>query len=335
MLKPKTDFEPIAVLSMESVACRALVESVRMKLYDLLDTPRTLTRIAATLDIADRPLEAFLDLLEARGLLVKTDGMYVNSPVASEYLVSTSAFYQGNALALHEKSNDYVVREMTSLLRGTAKPVGHRPETWAEPEALEGMAQYSLRGGLQDTVQFVASLPGFTAMQLMCDIGGSHGCYAMGLLDRNPDLHAVIADLPSVIAAATIICREAGYGERLSATACDLRTDAPPESTYDLVLASHVLYPFWDKLEEVVAKLAASLKPGGWFVSHHLDPTSDASRAFFTAVDLTTCLMGNVKHIVSPPELEAAMDNAGLSNRKTATSGFHGENVILAAQRKP
>lgn len=333
MQKPQHDLEPLGRLSMEGVASRAFWESVQMRLYDRLDTPRTAAQIAAEFSIEAHGAEAFLDVLESRAILVKDGETYVNSPVASEYLVSSSPFYQGACLTLHQKPSEYVMREMSSLLR-TEAPNGSNLRREVTPEVLAGIAQYSLRAGLQDTVEFIASLPGFLHLRTMCDVGGSHGRYAMGLLDRHPDLHAVLADLPNVVPAATAVCQEAGYGERLSVLSCDLRSDRLPRQAYDLVLASHVLYPFSDSLEAIVAKIADSLKPGGWFVSHHLNPDNEVCRRFWTAVSLTTCLTANLRHVLSSSQLEAALRGAGLDNLHTATAGYHSENQLMAAQRR-
>ena len=118
MKKPEHDFEPIAVLAMESVASRAFLESVRMKLYDVLEQPQSAAQVAATFEMPVPVTEAFLDLLEARNLLVRWDGAYVNSPVASEYLVSHAPFYQGDCIELHQRLNAGVVQQMADLLHG-------------------------------------------------------------------------------------------------------------------------------------------------------------------------------------------------------------------------
>lgn len=332
MKKPQHDFEPIAILSMEAVASRAFLESVRMKLYDQLERPHTSAQVAAALGMTEPATQVFLDLLEARGLLKKSDGLYANTPVASEYLVSQSPFYQGDCIELHQGANEVVLREMTDLLCGKAKPENN-VSMWSNTNALLGSAQYSLRGGLQDAVAFVASLPGFMEMRTMCDLGGGHGRYATAVLDRNPSIEAVVMDLPDVISLAAPLHHEAGYGKRLSFTPYDLRSDSLPERTYDLILTSHVLYPMADRLDDVMAKIAPALKPGGWFVAHHLDPEGDASRRFRTALDLVTCLTRHTRHVLYPNDLKAAMNHAGLVHLRTGTSGHHAENVILAAQR--
>lgn len=333
MQKPKTDFEPLALLSMEAIASRAFLASVRMRLFDQLETPKSPAQIAEGFELETLAAEGLLDLLEAREVLAKRDGRYVNSAAASEYLVSTSPFYQGECLELHQKANETVMRDMERLLRWGAKPEARPGGAPPTSQALAGIAQYSLRGGLQDTVGFVTSLPGFHTMRNMCDLGGSHGRYAMALLDENPTLIADIVDLPGVVAVAASLCESSDYGSRLQFVPCDLRSDPLPERAYDLILGSHMLYPFSGQLEGILMKIAGALRPGGWFVSHHLDPNNRASRQFRTAVDLTTCMIGHVRHVLRPDDLENAIRHAGLSNIRTGRSGFHAEGVIVATQK--
>jgi len=335
MKKPQHDFEPIAVLSMEAVAARAFLESVQMKLYDGLETPQTAAQIAGAFGTAEAATGPFLDLLTARGLLVKWDGKYTNSPVAAEYLVSRSCFYQGDCINLHQKPGEAVARNMADLLRGKANLDGDRTGMWSHDRTLAGSEQYSMRGGLQDTVAFVADLPGFADMRTMADLGGGHGRYAMALLDMNPAMGAVVMDLPGIVAVADSLRRVSDYGRRLSFTPFNLRSDRLPERSYDLILASHVLYPLSDRLEDVMVMIAPALKPGGWFVSHHLDPNGDACSRFRTTLDLTMCLLGRPSHVLSPAKLETALRRAGLISLRTGASGFHAENRIVAARTVP
>ena len=181
-------------------------------------------------------------------------------------------------------------------------------------------------------MEFIGALPGFREMRAMCDIGGSHGRYAMAIVDRNAGMAATIVDLPEVVAVASPMCNDLGYGDRLCFAACNLGSETLPVQAFDLVLASHVLYPLVNRLDEVVAKIACSLKPGGWFVAHHLDPDGETSRPFRTTVDLAMSLMQHARHVLNPADLKAAMERAGLTDLRTGTSGFHKENQILAAR---
>ena len=223
---------------------------------------------------------------------------------------------------------------MPSLLRKPGGAGDHTHEEHISSDSLRGVLQYAMRGLLQDTTEFIASLPGFAEISSMCDVGGNHGGYAMALLDRNPQMKAVILDLPSVAPAIEEFCRQAGYGERLSVLSADLRTDELPRSAYDLVLVSHVLQMFRDEFGETVAKIGACIKPGGWFVSNHMNPEGGADSRFIATVNFGACLVAGVNHLISQEDLSSALSRAGFGEVVTGRIGPNEVNLILAARKQ-
>lgn len=237
--KPQYDFEPIERILFGAAASDVLMESVRMRLYDHLVTPLPASSISAVIGIPEPAAAVLLDLLEGRGLIQKSGQLYGNSPLASEFLVSTSRFYQGDALELQNGNLRRVLADMPRLLK---KPGANRDNLtgrFGSRGFMQGALQYALRGALQDAVEFVTALPGFSGWRRMCDVGGSHGRYSMSLLDRNPALSAVVSDLPGVCGAIAGMREGAAYGERFVVAPLDLRRDGLPPEGYDLVLISH------------------------------------------------------------------------------------------------
>lgn len=318
---------------MGAVASQAIMESLRMKLYDKLSTPRTLSEVCTSTQTTGPAVAALLDLLVAKGLLVRSDEKYANSPVAAEFLVSWSPFYQGDLLELHQGINAQVIADMSDRLRGRQTKGGGSGEIWSRPNALAWAAQYAMRGPLQDTVAFVTALPGFDRMRTMCDVAGNHGRYTMALLDRNPELQATICDLPRVTPLIESACRKTDYEGRISVTALDLRSDDLPRQAYDLVLVSHVLHMFSDNLLNVVRKIAAAVKPGGWLVSQNMNGETHVRQARGSARQLVTCLMGHATHFLEPGALEAALTACGLTDLRTAKTGPADTNVVCAARK--
>ncbi|AFM23813.1 class I SAM-dependent methyltransferase [Desulfomonile tiedjei] len=334
MLKPKHSFESIEAFFMGSVISKAILESVRMRLFDALEMPRTIQEISASMKTSESATEALLNVLEITGLIVKREALYQNTALASEFLVTNSPFYQGQVLELHQGTCDFVVREMPSLLSKPGRVRNHFTEKFASPASLQGMLQYAMRGSLQNATEFIVALPGFMDMRSMCDIGGNHGRYTMALLDRNPHMTAVIVDLPNVTPAIEDLCREAGYGERLSVLAADMRTDDLPEKAFDLVLTSEVLHVFMDDLGSVLEKIATCLKPGGWFVSNHMNPESEAARNYRSIVNLISYLVLGTSHFISRVDLESALSIAGFADFVVGSTSQEEINLILAARKK-
>lgn len=332
--KPAQDPESIELLSLGTIVTSVLQESLRLGLYEMLQTPQTCAQVATALGVAPGPMAALLGLLEAQGLLLVQDGAYTNSPVASEFLVSSSPFYQGDCLRLHEATFGHIATDLSDLLRspaGMCKDVGC---AFAAADRVRGVLQYAMRGSLQDAVAIIGALPGFGEMRRMCDVGGNHGRYSTALLDLNTRLCATIVDLPAVAAAVEETCRGAGYGQRLAVVPCDLRADSLPRGEYDLVLASHVLHILGAELETVVGRLAHSLAPGGWFVTQSLNPQTGASAVCRAAMDLVAALTVGTRHVVDPKELERILRPLGFTDFRTAATGPRASNLLLAARKR-
>ena len=333
MHKPRHTFEPIESLLAASVVSKALLESLRLRLYDLLETPQSVAQIAQATGTDESAMETFLRLLEGREMVARADGGYVNTPIASEFLVSTSPFYQGKSIQMQQAGYARVVENMPRLLKCPGESRGNIGRRFATNEAIEAVLQYALRGSLQDAVEFIIALPGFSDFRRMCDISGNHGRYSMELLDRNQDLSAVIAELPEVTRTVEKRIADAGYQDRLSTMACDLRKDDLPTDAYDLVLTSHVLQIFTDDLDAVLERIGASVAPGGWFVSQNLNPSARAGSRHVEAIDLATYLTRKIRHTVGREELEAGLRKAGFNDFIVGYTGPGQQNLILAGRK--
>lgn len=332
--KPSNDFGLLEGLMMQAVAWRAVLHSLRLGLFDALDLePVTAGRLAERFGFLPGPAEALLELLAAHGLVVSGPDGYRNTPVASEYLVGDSPFFQGKALELNDRFNTSVDADFLGLLRGETSARGLTDDGWSTADTMQGTAQYARLGSLQDTVDFVADLPGFMDMRLTCDVGGNHGSFSMALLDRNPSLRGEIADLPSVAATANDRIAGLGYAHRLRAFGCDLRSDALSKDRYDLVLASHVLYGFMDDLGALLRKVHEALLPGGWFVAQHKDPDGGRSHQVSMSLEFLTRMAGYATHFIPREFLEEHLLKAGFRDIRARVAGPHDSGLIVAGRR--
>ncbi len=331
--KPTHSYEPLETALLGGLVTGVIVESIRLRVYDLLETPHTVDELAVALGTDRVATQTLLDLLVCRGLIDRHCGTYTNTPLASEFLVSTSPFYQGQAIELHQASYDYVTSNLPDLLKQPGQARCQIRRKFASDKALEGVAQHAMRGSLQDAVEFIAALPGFTVMRRMCDVGGNHGRYATALLDRNPMLSAQLVDLPNVVDVVKAYCRDAENADRLTVLPIDLKTDTLPRNDYDLVLVSHVLQIFRDTLDETIQRIAASVAPGGWFVSHHMNPDGGAAPGTKATLDFMYHAMAKVDHFIHRDELERALKRAGFTRFIPGSTGPGDINLILAAQK--
>lgn len=312
LVTPTTSFEPIESILYASTIAKGLMAALDLGIFGHLARGEASAGelAAATGTLPDR-LGALLDLLAARGILEKTAAGYVNSPAAAEYLVPGRPLYQGRAMALNMQYFEPLERNLTEALRREDGARHAADAAWAMEDVMEGTAGHAQSGGLARVTQLVSELPGFAAMRTMADVGGNHGEFTMALLDANPNLTGMIFDLPHVAPLSEARCRARGYGDRVAATAFDLRTDSLGEAAYDLALASHVLYGVAEDLERSVGTMAKALRPGGWMVSHHFAP-GGRDAASEAGQELLTRLAGYPTHFLPLEAIEGAMARRGL-----------------------
>jgi len=333
MNRPDSAFGKIEAMMMHGMAFETLLACLRLRVFDQLDTASvTADEFAGQFGFMRNRAEGMLDMLAAFGVLEKTPDGYRNTLLASEHLVSTAPFYQGNALDLNDCFNKFVCLHMEENLRGTTPARESSDENWAPMKSLKGSAEQAWLGSLQDTVEFITGLPAFDRMQTMCDIGGNHGEYSMELLRRNAELQGEILDLPEVVDSANRSIRQKGFADCLTARACDLRQDDLPDKAYDLVLASHVLYAFMDDLDACLSSIKNSIKPGGWFVSHHMDPSGALPRECAATVEFIARMAGYETHFIERERLEQVLNSVGFQNLITTPAGPDSGNRIMAAQ---
>lgn len=337
MQRPEHDFSGIESTLIDGIASRLFMESVRVKLFDIMESPVTPDQISRHISL-DRPiLQALLDFLEARKLVVNSDGCYVNAPPAAEFLVSSSPFYQGNILEMQEQIGDSACAAMRAFLRD--QPVKHHESDYGKKKSsagnmnfLLGPAQFAMRGTLQDAVAFIVDLPQFMSAKKMCDIGGNHGHYTTALLDRNPSLSAVIADIPKITSLVEPGFQNSDYRNRISVLPFDLRRDTLPEQSYDLVLSSFVLHIFAENFHETIKKIAGALKNGGVFVTQNMDPGSRYGRREEKTVrELMTRALGYPTHYLEKERLVEVLQAAGFVDFAERRTGPDGSSYILSA----
>ncbi|GAB7079390.1 methyltransferase [Megalodesulfovibrio paquesii] len=334
MDKPKSDFAEIERLRAAGFTYQIVQRCCAVGLFDALaQTPRNAEELAQQHSWQPAPTQGLLELLAAADLLAFQDGRYTVAQVAREHLTLDAPFSQRKAMALQHRFDSHVLQHFETLLRGERPARSHTDEGWSSEDGMEGTLQFARLGALQDVTAFVAGLPEFPTMRLSCDIGGNHGEYSLALLERNPALRAELFDLPDVAAMAAARIARRGFSDRMEAIACDIRTTPLPTDRYDLVLASHVLYAFMPNLADLLQQIHAALRPGGWFVAHHLSLEGGLPQSSATVLEFTTRMAGYATHFIDPALLCLQLHEAGFSGMTIQPAGPHECGRIVAGRR--
>lgn len=333
--RPEQDFTPVHNLIIRSVTSQVILEAINSKIFDALELkPASLHELAQQFKFDELKFGAVLDVLESWDLVQRENGLYSNTHVATEYLVSTSPLYQGLGIGLTMGFCSDVVQDMSDLLRGKKSKREKNDKNWAATDAMEGTAQEALGGGLYTAVQTMCELPGFSDFKLMGDLGGNHGNYTMSVLDRNPQMNGVILDLPAVVPLSEKRCQENGYGERVRGVGVDMLKEELPLLDFDLLFASHILYACRGEIKPVLEKIAKAIKPGGWFcANHYVKNESPLSAQTIASFEVVTTFAGYFSHFLEPDILEKELAECGFGNFRRTWSDPNKGIMLVAAQK--
>jgi SAM-dependent methyltransferase len=209
-------------------------------------------------------IRPFLATLVDIGVLTVEDGVYANTKAATEFLVSSSAFFQGDQLRTvgkgqWNKLSEAIRRKEPKLNGFSSGPSG---------AFINALAQRSLQGELQTIVRTITQWDGFHNAKRVLDLGGGHGLYTIALCQENPYLHGLVFDKPHIIETTQRYISQYKMDNRITAKGGDICIDTFG-SGYDIVLISHLLYKFRKNLEPIFNKVYDALKPGGLLVTNH------------------------------------------------------------------
>jgi hypothetical protein len=183
----------------------------------------------------------------------------------------------------------------------------------ANPRALEEFGDTSKAHGMVAT-KGVLERYDFRGIRTLVDVGAGFGVFSVALLERYPEIVAVVFDLPQVIAKAPtqLPVADRAVAERLRYVAGDMFEDVPPADAYVLKLILHD----WDDAAcaVILRNVCKRLERGGRVIAIDsvLPPLGDVSDVPSKLLDVNMMLLSPGKERTRV-EWEALYRNAGLA----------------------
>jgi SAM-dependent methyltransferase len=257
-------------------SCCVLHAGVKLNVFTTLSgEPLAAAELALRLNCDSRGLTMLLNALSAMGLLEKLPGSYRATPFAAQFLSRTSTDYLGHIIMHHHHlmsgwaNLDQAVR--------SGEPVRER----ASHEDVESSRESFLMGMFNLAMQIAPMIVpeiDLSGRRRLLDLGGGPGTYAIHFCRQNPELDAVVCDLPTSRAFAEKTVARFGLSRRIGFVARDFETEELPAG-FDVVWLSHVLHSAGPATCAAVLKKAVStMEPGGMILVQEfiLDDTLDA-----------------------------------------------------------
>jgi SAM-dependent methyltransferase len=284
---------------------------VKLDLFTKLsDVSLTAAELALQLEIPERGLAMLLDALTAMELLDKQEQHYCATPFAGLFLSSASPAYLGHIILHHHHLVESWSRLDEAVREGAPvrDRISHQP-TEAERESfLMGMFNLAMLNAPK-----VAEAVDLTGRRRLLDLGGGPGTYAIHFCQRNPDLEAVVFDLPTTRPFAEQTLARFGLSERISFAGGDFIA-GPLPGGFDVTWLSQVLHGEGpDGCARLLANAVNALESGGLLLVQEFILDDDRAAPLFPALFSLNMLLGTPEgQAYSEPELVELMQRAGL-----------------------
>jgi SAM-dependent methyltransferase len=244
----------------------ALMAAVELDVFThVADGNDTIAGVAVKTGMTPLNAERLLVALTAMDLVSRDGDRFTNALDVERFLVRGARTYAGPWM-LFGKPRWAGWGELTQrLLEGEddERRLGMYDDAFDEVRARAyHEATYSVGMGAARWFHKQVDLGG---RRKMMDVGGGSGCYCIVGAQKNPDLRAVILDLPVVVPITREFIEQHDLSNRVEAQACDFTADPFPHDCDVAVMASNL--PQYGKtlVAEVVQKVYDALMPGGEF----------------------------------------------------------------------
>jgi predicted O-methyltransferase YrrM len=308
------DFSSLVRLASGHVEARIVQSAVELGIFDALEaSPLDAGTIAATLKLDLRAAELLLNALAALQLLVKEKNSFSLTEISERHLLKSAPHYLGGMIRFDASLWPCWERLPEAIRSGApARPPNMYQDDPNETATFIN-AMDSLVKARGDT-EVLASVLDWTKVKKLLDIGSGPATYPIALCARFPNLRATVFDLPETLKITESYVKAAAMAERIELIAGDYQKDSVPK-TFDMIFLSNIIHgEGYEENLKLMAKLAASLQPGGRIIikDHILDESrvQPPVGAIFSLLMLLTTASGRC---YSFEEVKAWLESAGLS----------------------
>ncbi|WP_233959066.1 class I SAM-dependent methyltransferase [Pectobacterium versatile] len=254
--------ETLWQLAASSVKADALHLALEQQIFDRLEEVTTPEQLAEALGWQPEKTGFLLEILWSMQLLTRHHDGYRTTPACAAVLCRSSSRFLGDAWRFRLTS----LRQFgQGLGDGMHQPLqtqlSELPRDAAWANAAEQQIAQEQRAVTADRAeQLIASLPDFSQIRHVLDLGGGPGWVAITLALRHAQISGTVYDLPQTAAVAQRNIDNAGLSARLSA-----QSGPFPSEKYDLIWSSSFLH-FVEDIPAMLGTLHDALTSEGTLI---------------------------------------------------------------------
>ena len=300
-------------------ASRVILTANNYEIFEHLKAPKTGAALARKIKTDPRATEILLDAVTALGLLGKTGSRYRNTAIATQFLVQSSRWHQGDML----RHSDTLWKNWSGL--DAVVKTGM-------PDRSGGRHHESFIRAMHNNAVFrapnIIKTIDLKGVKRAIDLGGGPGTYSMELARKG--VGVTLFDLPNTVAIAKKIVRESKV-QGVDFIAGDFHADEFGKG-YDLAFISQILHSLSkDECLALLRKARIALNPKGVIAIHEFfldeDRAHPAPGALFSINMLVNTAAGRC---YTPREMKAWLARAGFKGVKTKVLG---DTVVVTGRK--
>lgn len=276
----------------------------------LAATPLSTKELAETIGADQRGMAMLLHALVALDLLTKDGDAFHCTDCSRIWLSQSSESYMGHIIMHHYNLVSGWHRLDEAVMAGVPvrTRLSHDAADLERKNFLMGM--YNLASLIAPRLAAQIDLAGRVRL---LDLAGGPGTYAIHFCRQNPDMTAVVFDLPTTRPFAEQTIQKYNLSERISFLAGDITSD-DPGSGYDVIWVSHLLHSESPaKSADIISKAAKCLNSGGLLLIQEFILDDDRTGPLFPTLFSLNMLVGTpAGQAYSRSELTSIMTAAGL-----------------------
>ncbi|MFC9462756.1 methyltransferase [Streptomyces sp. NPDC058430] len=286
-------------------ACAAAVRAAaRLGVADALDdTPMSVEDLAAAVETQPLTLRRLLRALASQGVFTeRPDGTFAHTDMSRLLREDDPHSLRYIALWCTEPWTWNVWPKLDEAVRHGRNVFEDVYEseffTYLNQEAPESAHVFNraMTTSSEQSARDVAALLDLEGMASVADIGGGQGQVVASLLEKHPDMHGTLLDLPGVVENADSRLREGGaLSSRVRIIAGDCREDIPVQA--DVYIIKNILEWDDDSTRRALANVRKAARPGARVIVIENLVDDTPSMKFTTSMDLLLLLnVGGAKH---------------------------------------
>ncbi|MCP4895573.1 MAG: methyltransferase domain-containing protein [bacterium] len=302
---------------------------IRLGVFEeLAPDPTSARDLAERLNVDEDALCRLLTALVGMGLVHCSGTEFSSTETSRRFLARNSGESVASMIAHHS----YLAESWSCLHESIRSGQPNRePASQSDSEARDAFLRGMFDQAMLVAPQLVRGID-ISDRKTLLDIGGGPGTYSLHFCARNPQLEAIVFDLPTTQNVADSTIARFQMEDRVRFIGGDFLEDPIP-SGCDTVWISHILHSFDDETcRKLLTKVMASLAPGGLLFVHDFILNNDRSGPPFPAMfSLNMLLATTGGRTYTATEFEAMLTDSGAHNvRRLPVVGPNDSGVFAA-----